>query len=398
MFFITPSIYKNVVELNKLLKEIKICDPAVGSGAFPVGMMNEIIKARKILGYFLINLAERQKSDYDLKRETIENCLYGVDLMPSAVDICKLRFWLSLIVDEVDMKNIKPLPNLDNKIMCGNSLIEEFEGVKLFDKNLVLKLENKREKQTTLSKKNSDYKLETLQKLQKEFFNEESRDKKNKLREEIDKIEWEFIEITLKEQKNEEAIKKLNEYKSKPFFLWELYFSDVFNRKNPGFDVVIGNPPYIQLQDKTKISAHEQLAYQNQGYYTFQRTGDIYSLFYEKGLKILRKEGLLAYITSAKWLRTEYGKKTREYFISHANPKQIITFEGNQIFDSAIVDTNILLISNSMNKKETIGVKVSGLDKPLFKIIKERGILLRNLSEKEWFIGNKDEITIKEKI
>src|SRR3989338_2803154 len=127
------SILENHKEIDKLLKEIKVVDPAVGSGAFPVGMMNEIVKARSILSIYF----KETRNDYDLKRETIENCLYGVDIESSAVEITKLRFWLSLIVDESSIKNIKPLPNLDHKIMCGNSLLEEFEGKKLFDEKLL---------------------------------------------------------------------------------------------------------------------------------------------------------------------------------------------------------------------------------------------------------------------
>src|SRR3989344_4252230 len=130
---IPKSVRENHKEIDKLLKEIKVVDPAVGSGAFPVGMMNEIVKARSILSIYF----KEDRKDYDLKREIIENCVYGVDIESSAVEITKLRFWLSLIVDELDMKNIKPLPNLDHKIMCGNSLLEEFEGIKLFDEKLL---------------------------------------------------------------------------------------------------------------------------------------------------------------------------------------------------------------------------------------------------------------------
>src|SRR3989338_7676680 len=108
-YSIPASIKQNHQLVDKLLKEIKVVDPAVGSGAFPVGMMNEIVKARSILSIYF----KEARNDYELKRETIENCLYGVDIESSAVDIAKLRFWLTLIVDELDMKNIKPLPNLD---------------------------------------------------------------------------------------------------------------------------------------------------------------------------------------------------------------------------------------------------------------------------------------------
>ncbi|MDP1551929.1 MAG: hypothetical protein Q8M06_02805, partial [Methanobacteriaceae archaeon] len=127
------SIKENSESINQLLKDIKVVDPAVGSGAFPVGMMNEIVRARSILSI----LSEIETKHYILKRETIENCLYGVDIDSSAVDITKLRFWLSLVVDEENIQDIKPLPNLDHKIMCGNSLIEEFEGMKLFDETVL---------------------------------------------------------------------------------------------------------------------------------------------------------------------------------------------------------------------------------------------------------------------
>src|SRR3989338_2349425 len=263
-------------------------------------MMNEIVKARSILSIYF----KEARNDYDLKRETIENCLYGVDIESSAVDIAKLRFWLSLIVDELDMKNIKPLPNLDHKIMCGNSLLEEFEGKKLFDEKLLgdtkkdyakelseignkikqlydhsegekfekelEKLEKERRKieleakkdrassQSTINDslsrriKESQRKLKELKDLQKKFFNEQNRKLKKQYRDEIDKIEWELIEETLKEANNQESVAKLKEYKknkSKPFFLWKLYFADVFQRENSGFDIVIANPPYVRVQN-----------------------------------------------------------------------------------------------------------------------------------------------------
>ena len=308
-------IIDNHQEIDKLLKEIKVVDPAVGSGAFPVGMMNEIVKARSILSIYFTE----ERNIVDIKRECIENSLYGVDIMPSAVDICQLRFWLSLVVDETDRKKIKPLPNLDNKIMCGNSLLEEFEGVKLFDDSLldlevkdikpeieaidkeikklneksgliargklkgtikevekeIKKLERKKKKLNETKKSVSNItltnfeqirrdeakiKLKQLKAKQKEFFNTSDRDKKKELKKEIDKLEWDLIEATLKQQGNEEALEKLESIKkskSKPFFLWKLYFAEVFQRENPGFDVVIGNPPYgakLSISDKKIIS------------------------------------------------------------------------------------------------------------------------------------------------
>lgn len=401
---IPRSIRDNVLLLDKLLQDIRIIDPAVGSGAFPVGIMNEIVKARSVLALLL----GKEKSHYELKRETIENCLYCVDIDSSAIDITKLRFWLSLIVDELDMKKIKPLPNLDHKIMCGNSLLEEFEGMKLFDERLLgddgktksmeeLRLRNKikdrylkvgqlsigkiiddgelREvkkeiamlekklkilkeetgltlKQQTLNGvlnkrvMESQKKLSELRELQKEFFNEHSRKNKKLQAEKINKLEWELIEETLKEQGNEEAIEKLVQYKktkSKPFFLWKLYFNEVFQTNNPGFDIVIGNPPYVQLQGNGGELAE---LYKNAKYQTFTRTGDIYCLFYEKANQILKKGGVACLITSNKWMRAGYGEKLREYLANNTHPLLLVDL-GPSIFETATVDTNILLFTNN---------------------------------------------------
>ena len=130
------SIEKFAKEIDEKLAIIKVCDPAIGSGAFPVGMMNAIVKARMVLSSYL---KDKNRTLYAFKRDCIQNSLYGVDIDPGAVEIAKLRLWLSLVVDEDDIKQIKPLPNLDYKIMQGNSLLEEYEGIKLFDEKLLSK-------------------------------------------------------------------------------------------------------------------------------------------------------------------------------------------------------------------------------------------------------------------
>lgn len=252
------SIISNKDLIDRLLADIKVVDPAVGSGAFPVGMMNEIVKARSILTIFWLDDDKSdERTTYNIKRQTIQNCLYGVDLDSSAVDITKLRFWLSLIVDEDDMDHIQPLPNLDSKIKCGNSLLEEFEGIKLFDEKILgetmidhsfeikqidskisglneklhsiytgktddepkqikkqisrLEFEKKklqlspkeRTKQLNLSDaenfkiKQSQIKLRELKALQKQFFDAQNKTEKIKLRDDIDNLEWELIKETL---------------------------------------------------------------------------------------------------------------------------------------------------------------------------------------------------------
>ncbi|HUS51389.1 MAG TPA: N-6 DNA methylase, partial [Candidatus Paceibacterota bacterium] len=355
--FVLPNlIKKNAKELDRLLTEIKICDPAVGSGAFPVGMMNEIIKARTILSYLL----KISKTDYELKRETIENSLYGVDTEPSAVEITKLRFWLSLIVDEEDMNNIKPLPNLENKIMCGNSLIEEFEGIKLYIDPTEIR--ERKDKQATLDQsidkkvKRSEQKLKELRLKQKEFFDVENRTQKNRLKEEIDKIEWEFIEETLKEQGDGENMKKLEQYKknkSKPFFLWKLYFSDVFHRSNPGFDVVLGNPPYI---DYRKIDETTRKGLSNFESYKLTKMGSIYIYFIEFGMSLLKGNGTLVYINPYQYLSADSGFGIRKLLIDNYIIKRIVDVSHIKVFAEASAYTCINFFIKDYKKGNSIEI------------------------------------------
>lgn len=449
------QIIKEHLLIDELLKNIKVVDPAVGSGAFSVGMMNEIVKARSILSIYF----DGDRDVSEIKRECIENSLYGVDIMPSAVDICQLRFWLSLVVDELDRKKVNPLPNLDNKIMCGNSLLEEFEGVKLFDDSLlgeevkdirpeldriekeikelnlkageiilgkskgsiddikksIKKLEREKNKLTSkpetkdtnltltnfdnVTRDEAKIKLKKLKAKQKEFFNSFDRDTKKQLKQEIEKLEWELIEATLKQQGNEEAINKLNSImksKSKPFFLWKLYFAEVFQRENPGFDVVIGNPPYVSLQ---KLDGSE--IYANNHYLTYSKATDLYCLFYEQGNNLLRKKGSLSYITSNSWMRTRYGESLRVYFSNFTNPLNLINFEDSLVFESAIVESNILIFKKENFSQELIASNVfkdfTKYDS-LNKYILQNSVIITQLDEKGWIIGTKEQLDLKTKI
>ena len=196
---IPPSISANAILIDEKLADVKVCDPAVGSDAFLVGMMSEIIRTRNVLSGYIEGL---YRSIYDLKRECIEKCLYGVDIDPGAIEICKLRLWLSLIVDEEDIRNIKPLPNLDYKIVCGNSLL-------------------------TVDKQDMfiDYNLGQIEDFKLKYFSETDVEQKQEYKLLIEKL----IEEVTKGHKE---------------FDFEIYFSEVFLKKD-GFDIVIANPPYI---------------------------------------------------------------------------------------------------------------------------------------------------------
>jgi hypothetical protein len=421
------SIRKNAKRIDDLLANITVCDPAVGSGAFPVGMMTEIVRVRNVLSVFL---KEDGRSDYEFKRRCIEHSLYGVDIDPGAVEIAKLRLWLSLIVDEEDIKNIKPLPNLDYRIMQGNSLISEFMGINF---------NSEQKKENTLLKNETDELIEQFQRKKDRFLNESNVAQKARLKEKVENLLVKIFETKLKMQQTEyfnrlksienkysvlrneaqrkELIKQekeklykefgfdletaeeqLKEFTSgrqiKPFFLWNLYFSEVFHEKG-GFDVVIANPPYVQLQ---KDGGNLANLYKNSGYKTFERTGDIYTLFYEKGLNILKNTGHLCFITSNKWMRAGYGKSLRNLFNSY-NPLLLIDL-GPGIFESATVDTNILIVEKGDSQGQLSGITLNAEAKDigLTAFINKSKNRLPKMGEDAWFIGSQAELDLKEKI
>jgi len=167
----------------------------------------------------------------------------------------------------------------------------------------------------------------------------------------------------------------------------------VLDEKQRGFDIVIGNPPYIQLQkDGGKLA----VMFEKQNYQTFARTGDIYTLFYEKGLQILKENGILCYITSNKWMRAGYGEKPDQFFLQY-NPLLLIDL-GPGIFESATVDTNILIIQKSHNQNQLKGLTYADKKQAIADAVKEKAIVLEKLSKDAWFIGSQAEQRLKEKI
>ncbi|MCY3729256.1 MAG: Eco57I restriction-modification methylase domain-containing protein [Nitrospira sp.] len=298
-FKLPERIRANASRIDEKLAGVRVCDPAVGSGAFVVGMMNEIIRARGTLTPHIDG--NQKRTPYDFKRHAIQNCLYGVDVDSGAIEIAKLRLWLSLVVDEEERESIQPLPNLDYKIVCGNSLL----GVnKLFNYEPLKK-------------------LEALKPL---YFNETSAVKKQKHKKQIDDL---ISQMT-------------NGHKD---FDFEVYFSEVFHEKK-GFDVVLGNPPYVALQ---KNGGELGQLYQDAGFTTFARTGDVYQLFYERGVRLLKQgTGCACFISSNQWMRVESGKVLRK-FIESQNPIRLINL-GAGVFDNVTVNTSILLVNRSSNQ------------------------------------------------
>ena len=325
--------YKKVAEK---LKSVKVLDPACGSGAFPMGLLNRMMD--------ILERISPEESVYDLKLAIIENCLYGSDIQSIAAQITKLRFFISLICNcEKDASKpnfgIPTLPNLETKFVTANSLIGIKDKGKEVQGNLFI------------DSQISDLK-KTLHDVRHKHFRSKTASEKIRLRKEDEAIRTELADILsqgFQTGTNADQLISWNPYDQNavsPFFDPEWMFG-----VKDGFDIVIGNPPYIQLQnDGGKLGK----MYQPCGYKTFASTGDIYCLFYERGHQLLKQGGHLCYITSNKWMRAGYGEKTREFFAIQTNPMLLIDFAGVKIFESATVDTNILLFAKDTNKHKTV--------------------------------------------
>ena len=374
------NLYKDITEK---LKSIKILDPACGSGAFPMGLLNRIVD--------LITKLSPETDVYSLKLQIIENCIYGVDIQSIAVQISKLRFFISLICDCEKDENkpnfgIPTLPNLETKFVCANSLIdkksEEAQG------NL---FEDPRIQETK----------DALIRLREDHFMAKSASQKRRLREKDDELRLTLATLLadndLATREDAEQMAKWNPYDqnaSSPFFSAEW----MFNVKD-GFDIIIGNPPYIQLQNN---GGELNKLYAPCGFQSFASTGDIYCLFYERGWQLLKDNGHLCFITSNKWMRAGYGEKLRTFFANNTDPKLMIDFGGVKIFESATVDTNILLYEKSKNTHHTRCAVTNKQNKDsinnLSVFVQQQGTFCDFSGGDSWVILSPIEQSIKRKI
>ncbi|MEI7891336.1 MAG: TaqI-like C-terminal specificity domain-containing protein, partial [bacterium] len=367
-------------DMNELLKNVKVVDPACGSGAFLVGMLYEIVQARSYL--YVWHLGEFINMEYTLKKETIQNCLYGVDIDPGAIDIAKLRFWLSVVVDE-SIDEIEPLPNLDYKIMQGNSLLEDLvigDSVIKFDFSGVKKLDKRTKEQKELfhvsgiqSKlilDQSDNLTEKLEKLHAEFFSVTDPDKKKILKRKIDHIEDELIRSKcLEEIENAESVVRNNSNDGKkmlkgtekilavknvldkwkkdhlrPFFPWKLHFGEVFNRENLGFDIVIGNPPYgfrdvLTVSEKRHFRKIEKIEFSS---------GDSAELFCKKSFdNLVRVNGILTFIIPKKSLYGDAWEGFRRNYWLKNNLHFLL--DSSKAFENVLLEANAFgLVKNDL--------------------------------------------------
>jgi len=303
---IPESIKNNAELLDEKLANIRVCDPAVGSGAFPVGMMLEIVKARNVLTNYFSEKEER--TPYNFKRQCIENCLYGVDIDSSAIDIAKLRFWLSLVVDEEDITKIKPLPNLDYKLICGNSLLSVERD--LFNDKLFNQLEE----------------------LKPRYFNETNTDKKIELKKQIDEL---IKQIT----NNDEH------------FDFKVYFSEVFHEKE-GFDVVIANPPYVDSENMIKQNSRLRNTYTTL-FESAKGNWDLFIIFIERGINLLKKNGIISYIVPNKLTGAKYSEALRNILVKK-NIKEIRDYSKVNVFKEAGVYPITFVIINNEKKYDVL--------------------------------------------
>ncbi|HQJ59263.1 MAG TPA: Eco57I restriction-modification methylase domain-containing protein, partial [Bacteroidales bacterium] len=380
-----------------------------------------------------------QETIFKEKQKIIENCLFGVDINPKSVQITRLRLWIELLKNAYykapDYKELETLPNIDINIKCGDSLISRFnlkddtQNLTPADRKKIRLIINKYKDIVILYKSTTD------------------KDTRHQLKNEIEKLKEQFSQISdpqdpdfkkLKEKQNllnnlslqtninfdesyvkawrenlDKLIKEVSELQNiydekqktiyKNAFEWRFEFPEVLNDDGDyvGFDAVIGNPPYIQLQKAYNDTMKYADLYKNMNYETFDRTGDIYCLFYERGIQIAKDNGILCYISSNKWMRAGYGEKLRNFFLKY-NPLLLLDL-GPGIFESATVDTCIMMLQKSKIKDKyflqavTI-TKEKNLPLDIDEQVKGKSVTLSKLTKDAWFIGSEAEQKLKEKI
>ena len=364
---ISANIYNPIAGVNRLkelddiLANVKVADLAVGSGAFPLGMLNEIVKARETLSaYMSIGMNAFQKKSfyaydrkpYDLKVNTIKNCIFACDIEPSAVDIAKLRLWLSIVIDDEITEDAgngdfdahsKPrqLPNLDCNIICGNSLIDEFKGNKLITESVLLNNVSDNSQQS-MFQQGVDAMLSKLIALQDELFFTKDHNDKEEIKAEIQEI---YDDIVMEQiggdyELREAYFESITET-SKPFILWQLYFPRVF-KENGGFDIIIGNPPYVDSEEMTKSMPEQRELYASR-FTCAKGNWDLYIPFWEKGFNLLNSTGVMSLITPNKWLAIKYGAALRKFLFPYLF--NISDYSDFYAFESADVSTVVAMVN-----------------------------------------------------
>lgn len=403
------------------LDAARILDPACGSGAFPMGVLHKMVFLLNKLDADNVQWRELQKQkalretaeayelgdreerdmrlkdiseafednsdDYGRKLYLIENCIYGVDIQPIAVQIAKLRFFISLVVDQQDSdkkknRGIRPLPNLETKFVAANTLIglEKPKQLPLGYED-VKALENK------------------LDEVRHKHFSAKTPKTKAKYRTEDLKIRDEIAEKMKSlgfPNNTATQIAHWNPYDqntSATFFDREYMFNI-----SDGFDIVIGNPPYVSHD---KINSNEKDHYKNH-YVSYSAFADLYCYFMENSIDILKQFGISCFITSNSFLRADYGSLIRKYISKFCDISQLISIEESQVFDSAIVNTSINIFQKGHQPRSKAYIVKSSYDFSEsftdFIYHNRYEYWQTNFSEKKWLLLSPEHLSIIQKI
>ena len=337
-------------EIDQRLKDVKICDPAIGSGAFPMGLLKELFQCRSAIEGF------DQSTAAEIKKHIIQNNIYGVDIEKGAVDIARLRFWLSLIVDE---ETPQALPNLDFKIMRGNSLLEQYKG---FDLSTIMHSKKKVEGpvQMTFFEDDVDVLRRQVIGLRREYFRETNKKKKKELRQRMREI----VQQQINALSYNIDLSGIDIADNSEFFLWHTWFSDVF--ESGGFDIVIGNPPYVSAVNMARTDVEKRIY---KSIYP-QATGayDLYVLFLLKGC-ILSKN-IYTWIIPNKFLIADYAELSRS------------ELKRNGLYRS--LDVSIFNVFKEASVYPIIlnGGKIANLEFKMYNLEDYEGLLLNKVVER----------------
>ncbi|MBF2755049.1 MAG: Eco57I restriction-modification methylase domain-containing protein [Gammaproteobacteria bacterium AqS3] len=420
----TENIFDEVQtkRLISIIHDIKIIDPAVGSGAFPMGVLHKLVgilklvdpenskwkdkhleNARKISDSHAREKAVKEiqddfskYGDYSRKLYLIQNNIFGIDTQSIAIEIAKLRFFISLAIEQdkdgnADNYGIKPLPNLETNFIAADSLLH-LDGPPL-------------QQDILDGNRLKDY-LDGFQAIRERYFNAHSDIEKAKCKdgdEELREKIYQYSQKSDMSKDHKKVVEKISSWKPYDKNHSAGWFNSEWMFNVESFDIVIGNPPYIQLQKSDPNGKSDEKyadRYKGSGYGIFDRTGDIYQLFYERGHKLLNQKGCLCFITSNKWMRTKYGKKMRAFLGKEAGNIRLIDL-GAGMFETATVDTNILLFSknraaNNLIKYYTVPPSLDGTP------FNFEGIEFQEMPVPEdgdgWVLLSPAELALKEKI
>ncbi len=404
-------------KIELLLDELTVIDPACGSGSFLVGMLSILSDLYKRT-YVHLN---RQMSDFDIKKSIIGRSLYGVDVMDWAVHVAELRLWLQLIVEtelKLEQLKIQPLlPNLSFKIRQGDSLVQEIGGVNLavrtgtsdissYLKRKLTELKTEKlkffnndpsrkfrseamllqeelnifreileERALYLSKRIKELRGSMQRPLKFPGEVEKPKDDKESIRKEIQKLEEELENI-------KEARTTLKGVRDKPF-VWDIDFAEIFSGEKKGFDIVIGNPPYVRqekiappLVPKEKVTNEMKRLYKDKLEDSIKahfegrlpkkldKKSDLYIYFYFHGLALLNPNGTLCFITSNSWLDVGYGKDLQQFLLENVHVKAIYDNCAKRSFTQADINTIIVILSAPFPIKSVYQTKIGQRQKP----------------------------------